>query len=210
MIGRIRDEGLNRSQAMDTLFWLTDVYGPRRHRLAGDPAGQRVDDEEVHRVGPGERPPGALDFGKGWSLVRFSAHLTEPQVQPIIGFPQDVVVGHGGHDHRGGRPRATIASDADFARYRGKLEGKIVLAQPARAVRMLEGPFILRMERHGPRKRQTTPVPAAAAAAAAAAGGRRHAAGSAEQLAAVLQQRRRRRRSSIAAATATRRPAAAT
>ena len=26
-------------------------------------------------------------FGKGWSLVRFSAHLIEPQVQPLIGFP---------------------------------------------------------------------------------------------------------------------------
>ena len=26
-IGQIRDEGLNRSQAMDTLFWLTDRYG---------------------------------------------------------------------------------------------------------------------------------------------------------------------------------------
>ena len=33
-IGRIRDEGLSRSQAMDTLFWLTDRYGPR---LTGSP-----------------------------------------------------------------------------------------------------------------------------------------------------------------------------
>ena len=28
-------------------------------------------------------------FGKGWSLVRFSAHLVEPQIQPLIGFPQE-------------------------------------------------------------------------------------------------------------------------
>ena len=28
-------------------------------------------------------------FGKGWSLVRFTAHLIEPQIQPLIGFPQE-------------------------------------------------------------------------------------------------------------------------
>jgi len=28
-IGKIRDEGLNRSQVMDHVSWLTDVYGPR-------------------------------------------------------------------------------------------------------------------------------------------------------------------------------------
>ena len=34
-IAKIRDEGLNRSQVMETLFWLTDAYGPR---LTGSPA----------------------------------------------------------------------------------------------------------------------------------------------------------------------------
>lgn len=34
-IGQIRDEGLNRSQVMDTLFWVTDRYGPR---VTGTPA----------------------------------------------------------------------------------------------------------------------------------------------------------------------------
>ena len=33
-IGRIRDEGLNRSQVMDHIGWLSDVYGPR---LTGGP-----------------------------------------------------------------------------------------------------------------------------------------------------------------------------
>ena len=30
MIGRIRDEGMSRSQVMDLVSWLSDVYGPRR------------------------------------------------------------------------------------------------------------------------------------------------------------------------------------
>ena len=27
-------------------------------------------------------------FGKGWSLVRFSAHMVEPQISPLIGYPK--------------------------------------------------------------------------------------------------------------------------
>ena len=34
MLAKIRDEGLNRSQVMDHMVWLTDVYGPR---LTGSP-----------------------------------------------------------------------------------------------------------------------------------------------------------------------------
>src|SRR5207237_9975402 len=34
-IAKIRDEGLNRSQVMDQISWLSDVYGPR---LTGTPA----------------------------------------------------------------------------------------------------------------------------------------------------------------------------
>ena len=38
-IGRIRDEGLNRSQVMDHISWLADVYGPR---LTGTPGCQAL------------------------------------------------------------------------------------------------------------------------------------------------------------------------
>ena len=39
MLGRIRDEGLNRSQVMDHVSWLSDVYGPR---LTGSPGIQQA------------------------------------------------------------------------------------------------------------------------------------------------------------------------
>src|SRR5262249_10198234 len=55
---------------------------------------------------------------------------------------------------------AAIASEADFAKYKGQLKGKIVLAQPSRAVRMLEGPFIVRMEGDLAKEAETTPIPA--------------------------------------------------
>ena len=87
-IGAIRQEAMNRSQAMDHVSWLADVYGPR---LTGSPAMDQARDwiiakfeewglENIHE----ER----FAFGKGWSIERFSAHMLEPQVQPIIGYPK--------------------------------------------------------------------------------------------------------------------------
>jgi len=161
MLGRIRDEGLNRSQVMDHISWLSDVYGPR---LTGSPGLQQASEWAMKRMtGWGlanvhqERWP----FGKGWSLVRFSAHLVEPQVQPLIGFP------HGWSSGTNGPVtapvvRVEIANEADFAKYHGTLSGRIVLAQPARAVRMLEGPVILRMDPKNTAEAETLPVPAAA------------------------------------------------
>jgi hypothetical protein len=61
--------------------------------------------------------------------------------------------------------RVSIASEADFTRYRGKLAGKIALTQPLRVVRLLEGPVILRMDEPWTREAETTPVPPARAAA---------------------------------------------
>jgi carboxypeptidase Q len=144
MIGRIRDEGLNRSQVMDHISWLSDVYGPR---LTGSPAIQQASEWAMKKFsewGLANVHQERWAFGKGWTLVRFSAHLVEPQIQPLIGFPQEWSSGTNG-TVTADVTRVQIATDADFARYRGKLAGKIVLTQPARAVRMLEGPYILHL-----------------------------------------------------------------
>jgi hypothetical protein len=170
-IGRIRDEGLNRSQVMDHISWLSDVYGPR---LSGSPAIEQASEwamkkfkewglENVHQ----ERFP----FGRGWSLVRFHATMLEPQAQPIIGYPRAWTPGTPG-TVTADVVMADIESEADFAQYRGKLAGKIVLTQPARAVRMLEGPLILRMTDEDLAEARTTPVPAARGGGGRGRGGR--------------------------------------
>ena len=56
--------------------------------------------------------------------------------------------------------RAQIESEADFERYKGKLAGKIVLTQPPRAVRMLDGTIVYRMGEKDFTEAATTPVPA--------------------------------------------------
>ena len=158
-IGQIRDEGLTRLQAMETLFWLTDCYGPRVTGSPGMAEAGAWTMKQMTAWGLANVHREEFDFGRGWSLVRFSAHMVEPRVQPLIGLPKtwsqptdgpvsaDVV-------------RVAIASEADLAKYKGQLKGKIVLTQPSRAVRMLEGPFIVRMDGDLAREAETTPVPA--------------------------------------------------
>lgn len=157
-IAQIRDEGLNHSQVMEHISWLSDVYGPR---LTGSPAIMQASDwalKKFNEWGLVNAHREAWAFGKGWSLVRFNAHMTEPQVQPLIGFPASWTPGTKGvvgaevvH--------VQIDSEADFEKYRGKLAGKIILTQPERPVPMLEGLIVHRMGDKDFAEAETTPPP---------------------------------------------------
>jgi len=159
-IARIRDEGLNRSQVMDHISWLSDVYGPR---LTGGPAILQASDWAMRKFkewGLVNAHRETWPFGKGWSLVRFSAQMVEPQVQPLIGFPASWTPGTNG-TVTADVVRVQIDSDADFDKYRGRLAGKIVLSQMERAVPMLEGLIVHRMGEKDLAEAATTPVPPA-------------------------------------------------
>jgi hypothetical protein len=143
-IAKIRAEGLKNSQVMEHMFWLTDAYGPR---LTGSPGFEQAGDWAVKTLqGWGlqnvrkERFP----FGKGWSLGKFHATMTAPQVMPIIGLPKAWTPGTNGLV-TADVVRPQIANAAEAEKYKGQLRGKIVLTQPARAVRMLDERIVLRM-----------------------------------------------------------------
>ena len=144
VVQQIREEGLKRSQVMDHISWLSDVYGPR---LTGSPGILQASDWTLKKFkewGLANPHRETFQFGRGWSLERFHATMIEPQVQPIIGFPGSWTPGTNG-TITADVVRVQIENDADFERYRGKLKGKIVLTQPARDVRMLEGLVVSRM-----------------------------------------------------------------
>src|SRR5687767_4097688 len=191
-IAQIRDEGLSRSQVMDHIGWLADVYGPR---LTGGPGIQQASEWTLKKFGEwGLANPHreTFQFGRGWSLVRFHATMLEPQVQPLIGFPGAWTAGTNG-TVAADVVRVQIDSEEDFATYKGKLTGKIALLQPAREVRMLEGLIVSRMDDAAMAEAATTPIPAARGGrgrgtAPAAAGGRAPGRGGAPNLAARIQQ----------------------
>jgi hypothetical protein len=172
-IALIRDEGLNRSQVMDHIGWLSDVYGPR---LTGSPAILQASDWAIRTFnswGLANAHRETWPFGKGWSLVRFSAHMIEPQIQPLIGFPGSWTPGTHGVV-AANVIRVQIDSEADFDTYRGKLAGSIVLTQPERPVPMLDGTIVHRMGADDFAEAASTPIPPARGGGA----GRRGRAGS--------------------------------
>jgi carboxypeptidase Q len=157
MLSRIRDEGLTHSEVMDHVSWLSDVFGPR---LTGGPGIMQAGDWVLKKFaewGLANAHRETWNFGRGWSLVRFSAHMIQPQVQPIIGVPVSWSPSTKG-TVTAGVVRVQIDSDGDFDRYRGKLAGKIVLGQPAREVRLLDGPIVLRMTPKDFEEAATVPI----------------------------------------------------
>ena len=88
MLTRIRDEGMQRSQVMDIISWLSDVNGPR---LTGSPGFRKSGDwaiAQMKKWGFANVHYEPWAFGRGWSLERYSAHMIEPQIQPLIGYPK--------------------------------------------------------------------------------------------------------------------------
>jgi len=170
-LSRIRDEGLNHSQALDHVSWLADVYGPRLQgspamRQAGEWAQKKLTSWGLANVHEEKWP-----FGKGWALTRFSANMIEPQVLPLIGVPRSWTPGTQGQV-TADVVRVEIHSEADLEKYRGKLAGKIVLTQPVRDVKMLEGIVVQRWNDALLKEAMTMPIPAPGPAAGEGQGGR--------------------------------------
>ena len=131
-IVRIRDEGLNRSQVMQTLSYLSDVIGPR---LTASPNMKRANNWTRETLEKWGMQNAHLEswgpFGRGWSLKRFSAQVTEPQDIPLIAYPKAWSPATKGAV-TGNVVYLDAKNEADLEKYKGKLKGAIVLTQPTR------------------------------------------------------------------------------
>ncbi|HVY80373.1 MAG TPA: M20/M25/M40 family metallo-hydrolase [Steroidobacteraceae bacterium] len=138
-ISAIRSEGLQNNQVMDHLSWLADVYGPRG---AGTPALLDASDWAMHQFrswGLSGVHREYFQQGEGWSLEKANIAMIEPQVMPIIGLPLAWTPGTNG-PIEAEAVAAHLRSEADFALWRGKLRGKVVLIQAMRPVGLLDQP----------------------------------------------------------------------
>jgi carboxypeptidase Q len=134
-IERIKDEGMNRSQVMQTLSYLTDVIGPR---LTNSPGMKRANEWTRDQMAKWGLQNAHLEawgpFGRGWTLKRFSAQVVEPQAIPLIAYPKAWSPG------TNGSLTAEVVyfdakDEADMQRFKGKLKGAIVLTAPVREVK---------------------------------------------------------------------------
>src|SRR6266478_7371707 len=128
-IERIKDEGMNRSQVMQTLSYLSDVIGPR---LTASPGMKRANNwtrETLEKWGmQNARLEAWGPFGRGWSLKRFSAQVVDPLNIPLIAYPKAWSPATKG-PLTGDVVYLDAKNEADLAKYKGKLKGAIVLTQ---------------------------------------------------------------------------------
>lgn len=129
MVAQIRAEGFENSHVMEVFNHLTNVIGPR---LTASPGYKEAVEwtrdkmiewafEDVH-LEPWE-------FGRGWSLERFSVEMLEPRYLPMIGFPKGWSASTNGRlvaepIMLGGKSAAELRS------LENRLGGAIVLTRP--------------------------------------------------------------------------------
>ncbi len=89
IISRIKEEGFQHSKVMETLSWLSDVYGPRLfaspdYREAAEWAKSQLEQYGLQNV---KLDPLTGNF-RGWSAESFSIEMIEPKYTPIFAFPK--------------------------------------------------------------------------------------------------------------------------
>ncbi|MGH9461148.1 MAG: M28 family peptidase [Vicinamibacteria bacterium] len=142
-IYKIKQEAFEKSQLADTLFYLTDVHGPR---LTGSPGYKAAAAWAISKLADWGLTNPRLEtwgqFGRGWSYSRLSIHMLEPVATPLHGVPMAWCSGTEGPviaetvfapfkaEPHGGPDQLASAIENYAKENRGKLKGKIILMSP--------------------------------------------------------------------------------
>ena len=130
VVSKIRDEGLNRSQVMDIVGYMSDVLGPR---LTASPSMRKAQEWAQQKMGEVgleniviER---AGEHGVNWDNEYVSVHMVAPDYQPIIAYAKAFTASTDGKIEADAAI-VRVETREDFDLYRGKLRGKIALIEP--------------------------------------------------------------------------------
>lgn len=131
-IAQIKDEGMNRSQIMDVLSTMTDVYGPRLswspgYKRAADWARKTLESWGLENAHLESFTP----MGKGWTLKSYSANVRGNQNFPLNSFPK---AWSPGVSTTADIIHLDVATDSALQTYRGKLKGKFVMVSDTRDI----------------------------------------------------------------------------
>ena len=87
-IAAITAEGLGRSQASTLFHTLTDVLGPRLTASPAHVEAARWARDRFRDWGLADPRLEAFDFGRGWSLEKFTLEMTAPRYMPLVGYAE--------------------------------------------------------------------------------------------------------------------------
>ena len=163
MIGKIMDEGLNRSHVMETVYHLTDVIGPRLTNSPGMREAAEWSKSQFEAWGLENTEFEYFYFGRGWTYEEVTVHMTAPRQRQLRALP------FSWHPSTDGvieaeTVLASIESEDDFEKYEGKLEGKIVLLGKESDQKELTEPVFRRLSDEDLAELEEFPIPDAAIA----------------------------------------------
>jgi carboxypeptidase Q len=158
VVGRIKTEAFDNSQVMETLGYLTDVYGPR---LTASPQFLEAANWAVKRLESYGIANARLEkwgpFGRSWSLKQASLEMLEPRyavldAQPLAwsdntsgSVTGETVLTPFGNGRQQLDPKKMQADlDRYMTAWKDKLKGKIVMLTPKREMAPDTQPFFTR------------------------------------------------------------------
>ena len=141
LLSKLVDQGTLHSEVMETAEHLTDDIGPRMTNSPGMREAEKWTQEKFRGWGLTDVHKEGFDFGRGWWIERSSVRMVTPRPVGLTAIPiawtpatkgvltAPIVV-------------APMSSASDFAAWRGKLAGKIVLVStPGANADATEAPF---------------------------------------------------------------------
>ncbi|QCR24704.1 M20/M25/M40 family metallo-hydrolase [Pontibacter sp. SGAir0037] len=127
VVNRIKKEGFENSKVMETAFYLTDVNGSR---LSGSSGLMRANNWTKNKLAEWGLKNAHLDewgeFGRGWEFEKSYVAMTAPYYQHLVATPKAWTPGTNGL-LKGEAVLVKVEKEEDFAQYKGKLQGKVVL-----------------------------------------------------------------------------------
>lgn len=134
-VSRLIDEGMNRSEAMNIMKYLTDVIGPRLTNSPGQRRANQWTKEQLEKWGLKNStvdPWG--EFGRGWELKNFKASVrTNTEFIPVRAFPKAWSPSTNGAI-TGDVVYVNASNEEELQKYKGKLKGAMILISPERRV----------------------------------------------------------------------------
>ncbi len=157
-VGKIKVEAFDRSQVMDTLEYLTDLYGPRltaspEFDQAANWAMGRLKEYGISNVHGEKWGP----FGRSWSLKHYEVEMTVPRYSHLVAAPlawseptkgaktADLIYAPVHNpESRYDMKKQSEALDQYEKEWKGKLKGKVVLVTDLKAPKPSTKPLFRR------------------------------------------------------------------
>ena len=136
IISKLKEEGLQHSQVMQTAFYLTDVNGPRLTASPGFMTAAQWAKKQLESWGlQNAQIESWGEFGKGWQQERCYVAMTKPYYVPLMAQPKAWT---------GSTNKLTTADvvlikakdSAELQQYAGKLKDKIVMLWSSDTLKM--------------------------------------------------------------------------